>query len=247
MTDLGMKRVSHAGEESSGKLARRQGWAVTEVYRENDTSAYRRRSVTLPDGSRAMRVVRPEYRRLLTDLANGRISGLVAYDLDRVARDPRDLEDLIDVVESRELRTASVTGSLNLADDSGVFMARMMVNVANKASRDTARRVRRKLAENAIDGKHHGGLRPYGWEEDRVTAQPDEAAAIRQAADMLIGGHSIKAIVRALNGAGATNTLGAPLARRHGPDHALAATERGVAPAPRRSHRTWTVGHHPRP
>ncbi len=191
-------------------LAERQGWHVAEVYTENDTSAYQRREVTLHDGSTALRVFRPEYRRLLADLGSGRIGGLVAYDLDRVARDPRDLEDLIDVVEARKLRTASVTGSLDLSDDSGVFMARMMVNVANKSSRDTSRRVRRKLEENALEGKHHGGSRPYGWQADRVTLEPAEADVVRYCADRVLAGASLKTIARELATAGEVNTVGTP-------------------------------------
>lgn len=190
--------------------ARERGWTVVDVYEENDTSAYRRRAVTLPDGSRQLRVVRPEYRRLLADLGSGRLDGFVAYDLDRVARDPRDLEDLIDVVEAKRLAVAVVTGEVDLSSDAGIFMARTMVNVANKSSRDTARRVRRKLEENAIEGRNHGGSRPFGWKVDRVTLEPAEAAAVRKAAALLLAGNSVRAIVRALSEDGSVNTAGTP-------------------------------------
>jgi site-specific DNA recombinase len=207
---LGDEKGVARQEADCRKLARRHGWNVAHVYVENDTSAYRRRPVTLHDGSTALRVLRPEYRRLLGDLGSGQLGGLVAYDLDRVARDPRDLEDLIDVIEARGLPTASVTGSLDLSNDAGVFMARMMVNVANKSSRDTSRRVRRKLEENALEGKHHGGSRPYGWQEDRITLDAVEAAVVRQAARRVLDGASIKTIVRELAEAGAVNTVGTP-------------------------------------
>ena len=191
-------------------LSDRNGWHVTEVYVENDTSAYQRRIVTLPDGTRARRVIRPEYRRMLDDLTSGKINALVAYDLDRVARDPRDLEDLIDVVESRRVLTASVTGNLDLSTNDGVFMARMMVNVANKSSRDTSRRVKRKLEQNAAEGRPHGGSRPYGWLPDRITLDPAEAAHVRRAVELLLGGHSVKAVVRSLHESGSRNSLGDP-------------------------------------
>lgn len=194
-------------ERDCRALAKRMGWTVSEVFRENDTSAFQRRRVRLADGSTALRVVRPEYRRMLGALADGRVKALVAYDLDRVARDIRDLEDLIDIVEDRGIPTASVTGSLDLSNDSGIFTARLMVNVANKSSRDTARRVKRKLAENAEQGKHHGGSRPFGWEDDRVTLRPHEAEAVRMAVRMLLAGNSVKAIVRALNAAGFLNSV----------------------------------------
>ncbi|WP_420823494.1 recombinase family protein [Streptomyces natalensis] len=40
-------------------------------------------------------VLRPEFRQLLADPANGVIDGVIFYDLDRLVRQPRDLEDLI--------------------------------------------------------------------------------------------------------------------------------------------------------
>ncbi|HEX3196276.1 MAG TPA: recombinase family protein [Propionibacteriaceae bacterium] len=53
-------------------------------------SAYRRR------------VVRPGFEQLLTDLASGLIDGICVWDSDRLARQPRDLERLIDLYETRK-------------------------------------------------------------------------------------------------------------------------------------------------
>lgn len=207
-------------EKDCRVIATRHGWDVPKahVYRENDTSAFKRRVVTLPDGSRARRVVRPEYRRMLDDLASGRITGIIAYDLDRIARDPRDLEDLIEVVEERGIGDRVVTataGKIDLSHSNGISMARIAVTIANQSSRDTARRVRVKLADNAARGRHHGGARPYGWDrvigDDGVTAlvvNEDEAAVVRAATDRVIAGDSIKAIVRNLNDAGTVNSMG---------------------------------------
>jgi hypothetical protein len=52
---------------------------------------------------------------------------LVALDLDRLARDPRDLEDLMDVVEASSPRipVQSVTGPLRLDNNADVAMARV--------------------------------------------------------------------------------------------------------------------------
>lgn len=84
-----------------------------------DTSAFKRRTVALPGGRKAERVVTPGFRRALELLQSGQADGLLALDLDRIARDPRDLEDLIDVVESHtpHVPVESVTGSLRLANE----------------------------------------------------------------------------------------------------------------------------------
>jgi site-specific DNA recombinase len=189
-------------EADARALAERLGWSVAEVIIENDVSAYKRRRVVLPNGRVELRVVRPGFRRMLDLITSGQIDGLIAYDLDRTARDPRDLEDLIDVVESRSTRlpVESVTGSLRLANDSDVTMARVMVAVANKASRDSSRRIARKHEELAEAGRYGGGgARRYGYEADGVTVREDEAEVIRSCAARLLDGESATGLARWLN------------------------------------------------
>jgi site-specific DNA recombinase len=181
----------------AGKL----GWGILEPpIVENDTSAFKRRQVTLPNGDKAMRVVRPGWRAMLDDLATGRADGLLALDLDRAARDPRDLEDLIDVVEGRlpRIPVESITGSLKLGNDADVTMARIMVAVANKSSRDTARRVTRAMLRVAGEGRFTGGSRPFGHDVDG-TVREDEAGEIRKAAEAVLSGVGLRGVVRELN------------------------------------------------
>jgi DNA invertase Pin-like site-specific DNA recombinase len=196
-------------EKDCRVLAKQLGWPVAQVYVENDTSAYKRRTVRLPDGSTALRTFRPEFRRLLSDLAAGGCDALIGYDLDRVARDPRDLEDLIDVVERRHLPNRAVTGSLDLSTDSGVTMARVMVAVANKSSRDTSRRVTRKQQELAEQGKNKGGgIRSFGYERDGITVCEPEAEVLRRVAAEVLAGDSLVIIAKRLTADGVPTVLG---------------------------------------
>ncbi|TDC86150.1 hypothetical protein E1193_00330 [Micromonospora sp. KC606] len=161
----------------------------------------------MPNGKKAMRVIRPEFRRMLDDLEAGRIQGLIAYDLDRAMRDPRDLEDLNDVVEMTRPRPVirSVTGSLQLDTDADLTNARVLVAMANKSSRDTARRVARAARERAERGEWHGGTPAFGFEavkelqngrERVVTLRPhlDHAAWVREATERLLAGESLYGI-----------------------------------------------------
>lgn len=172
-----------ANQERNGRAyAERIGWGIGRVIVENDTSAFKRKKIRLPDGRHELRTVRPGFRETLDLLSTGANDGLIAIDLDRGARDPRDLEDLIDVVESRHPRipVESVTGSLRLANDSDVTMARVMVAIANKSSRDTSRRLRMHqegLAENGLPSG--GGHRAYGFERDGMTVIDHEVEVIK--------------------------------------------------------------------
>jgi site-specific DNA recombinase len=225
-------------EQDARALADRLGWQVGEVVIENDVSAFKRRTVTLPDGTTALRVVRPGFRRLLELLSLGQVDGLIAYDLDRMARDPRDLEDLVDVIEAARVPVESVTGSLRLANDSDITMSRVMVAVANKSSRDSSRRISRKHEQLAQEGKYGGGgPRRFGFERDGVTHVPAEADAIRWTAAQVIDGASLKQTCRDLDARGILTVRGNSWSSR-----ALSGILSGPRVAGLRVHRGEVVG-----
>ena len=212
------------------------GWTVHEPpVIENDraedgsrkpASAYKRQRVTGPDGRPLIRygrpvyrVLRPGWRQVLTDLGTGAATAVLAEDLDRVARDPRDIEDLIDAVAGCGGHARSLSGSLTLTDGGSsdqLAMARVMVTMAAKSSADTSRRVadsRERLAGQS----YQGGRRPFGYRPDpdapagakTLLADEAEAGVIRQAAaDILDRGISLKAIARGLREAGMPTVTG---------------------------------------
>ena len=88
------------------------GWQVHRVVVENDVivngdgtvrprpaSAFKREKMITPSGRIELRVNRPRFRQVLADITSGAANALLAEDLDRVCRDPRDLEDLIDACD----------------------------------------------------------------------------------------------------------------------------------------------------
>ncbi len=165
------------------------GWNITRVIVENDlvlkkdgtikgVSAFKRRKIRLPNGRHEWRTYRPGLRLALDLLTKGEHDGFIPLDLDRAFRDPRDLEDLIDVAAEYKVPVESVTGSLRLNNDADITMARVMVAVANKESRDKSRRVSAARERQARAGEYGGGRRPFGFDEDGVTVRPDEAAIV---------------------------------------------------------------------
>ena len=228
LTDLYLRLSDPRNEEAlEGREARlraeaaRVGWTVNQVIIENDltpgvngngrsrpASAFKRQKIKLPNGQTALRTVRPGFRDvLLPDIMNG--INLLAEDLDRLLRQPRDGEDLIDAVEQSGASARSLSGSLTLTSggtDTERMIARIMAATANKSSADTARRVADARQRHA-GRSYGGGKRPFGYRHDPDAEQyhktllivDDEAAVIRQAAgDILDRGISLKAIARGL-------------------------------------------------
>ncbi|MEE1825671.1 recombinase family protein [Streptomyces sp. BE20] len=110
-------------ERDDREYVERRGGKYVWTYREPDTSAWKRRRVKLPDGTYIHRVIRPVLDNALENLRarrapNGeRLDGLIVVDLDRLTRDPRRLEDCIDVVERYGIPIIDISGSLDLLTD----------------------------------------------------------------------------------------------------------------------------------
>ena len=174
--------------EDCQELASRRGWSVVEsLYVDNDTSASRGKP-------------RPEYQRLLSDMESGDVQAVIVWALDRLHRRPVELEHFMDLAESRGVLLASVAGDVDLGTEDGQFHARIMGAVAAKEARAISRRVRRKQQELREQSKPFGGgIRPFGWDYDRMTPIPSEAAEIRAIAQRLVSGQSVGEIVRDLN------------------------------------------------
>ena len=201
-------------EKDSRQYAERRGGRYVYTYREPDTSAWRRRRVRQPDGTTAYRVIRPIFEGALNDLKRGiapngeRLDGLVVYDIDRLTRDNRHLEDAIEVVQHYGRPILDFTDTLDLLTENGRTIARILVATSAKQSADTARRVRRKHHALQQAGIPTGGRRPFGWQADKRTIDEQEAAALRDAARRIVEGAPLAAIVAEWNRDGIRTTAG---------------------------------------
>lgn len=165
------------------------GGRIDRVVPENDVSAYKRKQVPLPDGTFGYRVVRPKWEEILTALRRGECNALVVTDIDRAMRDPRTLEDLIDVVEFYGVHVESLTGNIDLTSDAGISSARSLVNQRNQESRRKSQLVSDGQRHAAMKGGNHGGaMRPFGWRKDRVRVHKREAAVIRAELPRILAG-----------------------------------------------------------
>lgn len=178
-------------------LVSRKGWDTAGIYIDDDISAFSGK-------------VRPEYRRMLDDLKNGIADTVVAWHPDRLHRSPRELEDFIDLVENVGAAVVTCTaGDYDLSTPDGRLMARITGSVARKESEDKSRRARRKQLELAEAGKvSGGGVRPFGFEKDRVTVNPAEAELLRDAARRVLAGDSLYSIVADWTEAGVSTSTG---------------------------------------
>jgi site-specific DNA recombinase len=197
-------------EADCRKVCQEHGWEVIEVFCDNDHSAFDARKT------------RPAYQEMIKAIRARQIDCVVCWHPDRLHRQTRELNPFIDLVNQHRVQVATVVaGTYDLSTPSGRMNARVVGATAEYESEHKSERIRRKLLENAANGKAHGGSRPYGWYADDLgrgrygTVEPEEAAVVRRAADMLLAGKSLKEVVRTLNAEGHTTATGKPWSGVH--------------------------------
>lgn len=196
-------------------VAQRRGWTVGAVHGDNSLSAWKRS------------VRRPAWETMLDRLKNRQADGVVVYDTDRLMRQPRDLETLIDFGERDGLLLAAAHGEYDLSRSDDQFILRIKTASAKKSSDDTSRRIRRRFEYKREQGMTTGGARPFGFPgPDRTAAKdpdtgarPDvpieqverERAALRKGArDMIAGAVTLSRLTARWNDAELVTATGEP-------------------------------------
>lgn len=168
------------------KLASARDYEVVGEYPDNDTSAYKSRAVGTA------------WAAMLADIHAGRIDVVIAVDLDRLLRDPRDLATLIDA----GARILTVDGEIDLMTADGEFRASMLASLARFEVRRKSERQLRANEARVAAGRPVPGRRRYGYESDGVTPRESEAAVVRRMFAHVAEGKSLRSLARQLQADG---------------------------------------------
>lgn len=178
------------------ELAAARDLEVIKVFEENDTSAYGRKP-------------RPQWRQLIALAERGEIDGIVAWHTDRLYRRLTDLEEVIDLVQTTKIKIYTVSaGDLDLSTGTGITVAGIVASIAGGEVRRMGERIARAHRAKAERGEWKGGRRPWGYEADGVTVNEVEAAALVEAAKLIVAGRTVAEATRLIHSA-----TGRPIAR----------------------------------
>ena len=167
--------------------ARQQGLElmVVAIFEENDVSA-----------SKYSTKPRPDYLTVVELVKANKVDMIFATEMERLCRRPREMEDIIDLSESTDLRCIFFTSddSYDLRTVNGISRARDAVNRADRESRKISERIQRKLADRASEGAAHGGRRAYGYKSGGMEIDELEASRLREMGARVLGGDSCREV-----------------------------------------------------
>ena len=167
---------------------------------------------------------RPEWDRMMAAARAGQIAGVIAFKIDRLARNVTDAESLIKVTKDGAALILEGPGSgrIDLATAHGKREFRQATVQAAAESDNSSERIRATFAEMTAAGFPLGGGRAFGFEvlsevpddgEDDddaevVTAvqRPEEVEIVREMARRVLAGEHLSDLAAELNERGITTT-----------------------------------------
>ncbi|MHA6761657.1 recombinase family protein [Streptacidiphilus sp. PAMC 29251] len=179
------------------EMARKLGWLIVYRYTDNDKSASKES------------VIRDDYEQMLADLTAGHtpdgypVHGVMAVNDDRLYRRPGDWERYLRAFTSHEGRVYfDSNGTQDLYAEGFEIKGLLGVAMSLAETRKKQRRSRASHHSRAVRGQSVAAWRPFGWEDDKISLRPEEAAAVRTAVRDVIAGASIAEITQRWKDAG---------------------------------------------
>lgn len=181
--------------KSCAAYAAAQGWEIVDTIYDLDVSG----------SAKGLRLDRPGLARVRALLPE--VDVVIVRSLDRLARNVVDFGRLAEEAESHGAALVSVKEGLDLSTPSGRFVASILSAFAQMEAETIAARVADGRAGLAAQHRYGGGNPGFGYRSAphpsgkgrTLVPDPEEAATLRRAADLILSGKSLHATGRILD------------------------------------------------
>ncbi len=144
---------------------------------------------------------RPGLRRLLADIAAGKIDCVVVYKVDRLSRSLLDFAKIIEVFDRHQVTFVSVTQSFNTASSMGRLTLNVLLSFAQFERDMISERTRDKMRAARRKGRWVGGKPILGYNvvDTKLVVDPLESLRVQQIFDLYLEMKSTLQVARVLN------------------------------------------------
>src|SRR5664280_273783 len=171
-----------AQEDDCRRLAQANGYEVVAAYADDGISASTFKN-------------RPGWNQLLADITAGKIDVVLATEEERFTRQPNEKRLLALTCTAAGVTWHTVRGgTVDPSTAIGEFMSALTGSLAKLEAR---RKAERQIAGNVarrLRGEPLTGVRPFGFELDRITHRKSEAAEVKWATSKILAGASLRSI-----------------------------------------------------
>ncbi|RZU42409.1 recombinase family protein [Edaphobacter modestus] len=107
---------------------------------------------------------RPGLKKLLEDIATGKIDTVVVYKVDRLTRSLADFAKIVETFDGKGVSFVSVTQQFNTTTSMGRLTLNVLLSFAQFEREVTGERIRDKVAASKKKGMWMGGIVPLGYD-----------------------------------------------------------------------------------
>ena len=176
-------------------MAKREGYNVIAVFKDDGIGAFKDTN-------------RPGFLSLLKAAEAGEFRVLLAVAEDRFARQPRASIHLAEICADAGITWHTVRdGRLDASSSEGELMSFFRSYQGRQDQRNKIESMLRRFETQRAEGKPLWGVRPFGFELNRIDHREDEAAELRWAYDSVLAGASLRSIMRAWQERGIETSL----------------------------------------
>ncbi len=156
---------------------------------------------------------RPALKRLMADIAAGRVDVIVCYKIDRLSRALMDFSKLVEVFDANGVTFVSVTQSFSTTTSMGRLTLNILLSFAQFERELIGERIRDKFAASRARGMWMGGKVPLGYDvkDRKLVVNPAGAATVRMVFEQFIEIGSCTELAKALQGRGVLTKTGRPI------------------------------------
>lgn len=125
-------------------------------------------------------IERPGLKKLLADIASGKIDVVVVYKVDRLTRSLADFARIVESFDSKGISFVSVTQQFNTTSSMGRLTLNVLLSFAQFEREVTGERIRDKVAASKRKGMWMGGKIPLGYQlvDRKLIVHPDDAKLV---------------------------------------------------------------------
>ena len=147
---------------------------------------------------------RPGVKRLMADVASGKVDVIVVYKVDRLTRALTDFARIVEVLDARGASFVSVTQALNSTTSMGRLTLNVLLSFAQFEREVTGERIRDKIAASKKKGMFMGGPVPIGYDvkDRKLVINEAEAATVRHIFTRYVALGSGRELIEELRGHG---------------------------------------------